>query len=88
MTEPLSTSTDPLKASTDYAKAIGVGVATAVVLSLIMVPLVLTGVSPFPKPLVLVSFFPIAGWGFAGLAEGPSLIIAPLIPHILFAVVL
>lgn len=134
--------TELLKAPTDYAKAIGVGVATAVVLSLIMVPLVLTGVSPLPKPLglafaqrvlgevpmpvgllfhivyvtfwsvayvkifhyrtlqnalwlgiglwllVLISFFPIVGWGFAGLAEGPSLIIASLIPHILFAVVL
>lgn len=133
---------EPLTTSTDYAKAIGVGVATAVVLSLIMVPMVLTGVSPLSKPLglafaqrlfgdvpmpvgllfhvayvtfwsvayikifhertlenalwlgiglwlfVQVSFFPIVGWGFAGLAEGPPLIFASLIPHILFAIVL
>jgi len=126
----------------DYAKAIGVGIATAVILSLVMVPAFKAGISPMPKPLglafaqvilgevplpvgllfhiayvtlwsvvytavlkrrtflnalwlglglwlmVLVFFFPIVGWGFFGLAVSPKLIVASLVPHILFAVVL
>lgn len=126
----------------DYAKAIGVGIATAVILSLIMVPAFKAGMSPLPKPLglafaqvllgkvplpvgllfhvvyvtfwsvayvalfdrqtflnalwlalglwvlVLILFFPIVGWGFLGLAVGPKLIVASLVPHALFAIVL
>jgi hypothetical protein len=125
-----------------YAKAVGVGIATAVILSLVMVPAFKTGISPLPKPLglafaqmllgdvplpvgllfhvayvtfwsvaylaffgrrtflnalwlalglwlgVLVIFFPIVGWGFFGLAVSPKLIVASLVPHLLFAVVL
>lgn len=39
--------------SKDYAKAIAIGVATAAVLSVIMVTGLKTGVSPLPKPLAL-----------------------------------
>jgi len=38
--------------------------------------------------VVLVVFFPIIGWGFLGLAVSPKLIVASLIPHLLFAVFL
>lgn len=126
----------------DYLKATGVGVATAVILSLIMVPAFKAGISPLPKPLglafaqvllgkvplpvglvfhlvyvtfwsvvyltlfrrrtflnalwlalglwvlVLVFFFPVVGWGFLGLDVGPQLIVASLVPHLLFAVIL
>ncbi|MEX1276559.1 MAG: hypothetical protein WEE20_11535 [Bacteroidota bacterium] len=126
----------------DYAKAVGVGIATAVILSLIMVPTSKAGISPLPKPLglafaqvllgevplpvgllfdvayvtfwsvayvvlferrtflnalwlapalwalVLVIFFPVVGWGFLGLAVSPNLIVASLVPHVLFAVIL
>lgn len=128
----------------DYAKAIGVGIATAVVLSAIMITGLKTGVSPMPKPLalafattlldaklplpvgllfhvawvtlwsvvyvalfwdrlsfgralglglalwvlVLVVFFPYVGWGFLGLGVSPMLIVAALVSHVLFAVVL
>jgi len=34
----------------------------------------------------LVIFMPIAGWGFLGLAVTPKLIVAAIIPHLLFAV--
>jgi len=37
-----------------YAKAIGIGIATAVLLSLILVPAFMAGISPMPKPLGLV----------------------------------
>jgi hypothetical protein len=37
----------------DYAKAVGVGIVTAIVLSAIMVTGLKTGVSPMPKPLAL-----------------------------------
>ena len=126
----------------DYAKAIGVGVVTAVILSLVMVPAFKAGISPLPKPLglafaqlilgevplpvgllfhivyvtfwsvvyivvfkqrtfqnalwlalglwlaVLVFFFPVVGWGFLGVAVGPKIIVASLVPHVLFAIVL
>ncbi len=128
----------------DLAKAIGVGVAAAVLLSAVMVPAFKLGVSPLPKPLglafaetllgrslplpvgllfhvvyvtfwaviyvvvfrarrtlvsalllglglwliVLVVFFPVVGWGFLGLSVGPKLIVASLVPHLLFAVFL
>jgi hypothetical protein len=128
----------------DLAKAVGVGVATAIVLSIIMVTGLKTGISPMPKPLalafastllgrelplpvgllfhlvwvtlwsvlyvklfwnrlsfsralglglalwalVLVAFFPYVGWGFFGLGIGPMLIVAALVSHVLFAIVL
>jgi len=128
----------------DYAKAIGVGVATAVVLSAVMITGLRTGVSPMPGPLalvfastllnaklplpvgllfhvawvtlwsvayvvlfwdrlsfgralglglalwvlVLVVFFPYVGWGFLGLGVSPMLIVAALVSHLLFALVL
>lgn len=38
--------------------------------------------------LVLVIFFPVVGWGFLGLAVSPKLIVASLVPHVLFALFL
>lgn len=38
--------------------------------------------------LVLIIFFPVVGWGFLGLAVGPQLIVASLVPHVLFALFL
>ncbi len=38
--------------------------------------------------VILVVFFPLFGWGFFGLAIGPKLIPASLVPHVLFAVFL
>lgn len=38
--------------------------------------------------VALVVFFPIIGWGFLGLGVSPKLIVASLIPHVLFAVFL
>ena len=38
--------------------------------------------------LVLFVFFPIVGWGVLGLAVSPKLIVASLVPHLLFAVFL
>ena len=35
--------------------------------------------------LVLFVFFPIDGWGVLGLAVSPKLIVASLVPHLLFA---
>ena len=35
---------------------------------------------------VLVVFFPLFGWGLFGLEVGPKLIVASLVPHILFAI--
>ncbi len=35
--------------------------------------------------VILIVFFPLLGWGFLGLAIGPKLIPASLVPHILFA---
>lgn len=127
----------------DIAKAVGVGILTAVLLSLIMVPAFKAGISPMPKPLglafaqtllgkvplpvgllfhllwvttvsalylafiqrqptfgkvlayglvlwvlVLLVFFPLVGWGFLGLGVSPKLIIASLVPHVLFALFL
>jgi len=36
----------------------------------------------------LLVFFPIVGWGFAGMNISPKLIIASFIPHLLFGVLL
>ena len=38
--------------------------------------------------VVLVVFFPIVGWGLLGLGVSPKLIVASLVPHVLFAVFL
>lgn len=38
--------------------------------------------------LVLIFFFPFVGWGFFGLAVSPKLIVASLVPHVLFALFL
>ncbi len=38
--------------------------------------------------VVLVVFFPVVGWGFLGLGVSPELIVASLVPHVLFAVFL
>lgn len=38
--------------------------------------------------IVLVVFFPIVGWGFLGLSVSPKLIVASLVPHVLFALFL
>ncbi len=35
--------------------------------------------------VALIVFFPIVGWGFLGLAIGPKVIVAALVPHLLFA---
>lgn len=122
-------------------KSVIVGVISAILLSAIMAPLILTGISPMPAPLglafaesilgrdlpmpvgllfhvvwvtfftclyvrlspnirfthalylagvlwisALVLFMPIAGWGLLGLSETPRLIVASLVPHLLFAV--
>jgi hypothetical protein len=129
--------------SLDFGKALALGMATAVLLSLVMVPAFKLGLSPMPKPLglafahklfgkvplpvgllmhllyvtfwsvvyvvvfrhrltfgtalglglflwllVLLVFFPVVGWGFFGLSESPKLIIASLVPHLLFSVFL
>ena len=37
---------------------------------------------------VLLIFFPVVGWGFLGLTVSPKLIVASLVPHVLFAVLL
>jgi hypothetical protein len=125
----------------EWLKALGVGIATAILLSAVMVPALKLGISPLPKPLglafaetvrgrplplpagllfhiayvtfwsvafvalfkndlsfrralllalvlwigVLVLFFPFVGWGFLGLGISPKLIVASLVPHLLFA---
>jgi hypothetical protein len=128
--------------SKDFGKALGLGITTAVALSLVMVPAFRLGLSPLPKPLglafaevvlgavplpvgllfhlvyvtfwsvlyvllfprltflnafwlalalwglVLLFFFPVVGWGFLGLGVSPKLIIASLVPHMLFAIAL
>lgn len=38
--------------------------------------------------IVLFVFFPLVGWGVLGLAISPKLIIASLVPHLLFVIVL
>lgn len=38
--------------------------------------------------VILVVFFPVIGWGVLGLAISPKIIVASLVPHVLFAVVL
>lgn len=124
----------------EAAKAVGVGIASAILLSIIAIAGQMSGASPMPKPLglafaerilgpvplpvgllfhvvyvtfwtvvyvalfrtsltflnalglglflwllVLILFFPVVGWGVFGLQVGPQLIVASLVPHILFA---
>ncbi len=38
--------------------------------------------------VILVVFFPVVGWGLAGLAVGPQLIPASALPHLLFGLLL
>jgi hypothetical protein len=38
--------------------------------------------------VILVVFFPVVGWGFAGLAVSPKLIVASFVPHLVFALLL
>lgn len=38
--------------------------------------------------VILVVFFPVNGWGFAGLSISPKLIVASAIPHLLFGLLL
>lgn len=127
-----------------WPRALGVGVINAVLLSAVMVPVNLAGVSPMPEPpslafaetllgmslplpvgllfhvayvtlwsvlfvavaypnlafgralalglalwlVALVIFFPVIGWGVLGLGVSPALIVASLVPHLLFAVFL
>jgi len=128
----------------ELAKAGGVGVVTALLLTGVMVTAMKFGLSPMPKPLglafaetvlgralplpvgllfhilyvafwsiayvslfrdtlsltnalvlggflwiaVLLIFFPVVGWGFLGITVSPKLIVASLVPHVLFAVFL
>ncbi len=128
----------------EWLKALGVGITTAILLSVVMVAALKLGISPLPTPLglafaetvlgralplpvgllfhvayvtfwsvafvvlfrnslsfgkalllalvlwigVLVVFFPVVGWGFLGLGISPKLIVASLVPHLLFAVFL
>jgi hypothetical protein len=38
--------------------------------------------------VILVVFFPIVGWGLAGLSVSPRLIVASFVPHLLFGLLL
>lgn len=38
--------------------------------------------------VALIVFFPLIGWGLLGLGVGPRLIVAALVPHVLFSVFL
>lgn len=38
--------------------------------------------------VILAVFFPVVGWGFAGLAVSPKLMVAAILPHVLFGVFL
>lgn len=38
--------------------------------------------------VILVVFFPVVGWGLAGLSISPKLIAASLVPHLLFGLLL
>jgi len=127
----------------NWLRAVGIGLAVAILTAIIMVILLKVGVSPFPKPpslafaetilgralplpvgllfhtvyvafwsvvfvrffpqrnlktalalagalwlVVLAVFFPIVGWGFAGLHVSPKLIPASFLPHLLFGLFL
>ena len=130
--------------TSDWLKAIGIGIVNGLLLSAVMVPAFKLGISPMPKPVglafaetvlgpglplpvglafhlvyvtfwsvafvvafrsaltlrnafllalalwlaALLVFFPIIGWGAFGLAVSPKLIVAALVPHVLFGVFL
>jgi hypothetical protein len=38
--------------------------------------------------VILVFFFPVVGWGLAGLSVSPKLIVASFVPHLLFGLLL
>lgn len=131
------------RGSGSWLRAVGIGVIVSITTAAIMIVLVLTGVSPFPKPpslafaeivlarslplpvgllfhtiyvtfwsviyvryfprrnvwtalglaaflwiVILAVFFPIVGWGLAGLTIGPKLIVASFVPHLLFGLLL
>lgn len=46
------------------------------------------GLAAFLWVVILAVFFPIVGWGLAGLAVSPKLIVASLVPHLLFGLLL
>ncbi|TFH87472.1 hypothetical protein EQG41_05135 [Billgrantia azerbaijanica] len=46
------------------------------------------GLSAALWAVILVVFFPVVGWGLAGLAIGPQLILASALPHLLFGLLL
>jgi hypothetical protein len=126
-----------------WPRAIGIGVAVAVITAIVMLALTSAGVSPLPKPpslafaetllhrslplpvgllfhaayvtfwsaifvryfsqrnlmtalalagalwlAILIVFFPVVGWGVAGLSVSPKLIPASFIPHLLFGLFL
>lgn len=129
--------------SRSWPRAIGIGLGVAILTAAVMVTLLKTGLSPFPKPPslafaetllrhplplpvgllfhaayvtvwsaifvrffprrnlktalalagalwlgILVVFFPIVGWGIAGLHISPKLIPASFLPHLLFGLLL
>ncbi|GAA0560007.1 hypothetical protein ACFQH5_08395 [Halomonas salifodinae] len=135
--------TQTTRAKPSWPRAIGIGILVSVLTAIIMMALLKTGVSPFPKPpslafaetllrrplpmpvgllfhtayvtfwsvvfvryfprktlptalglaavlwgVILVVFFPVVGWGLAGLAIGPLLIPASALPHLLFGLLL
>jgi len=126
-----------------WPRAIGIGLAVAVIAAIVMLALTAAGVSPFPKPpslafaetllrrplplpvgllfhaayvtcwavicvryfprrdlktalalagalwlVILVVFFPVMGWGVAGLNVSPKLIPASFVPHFVFGLLL
>ena len=38
--------------------------------------------------VILAFFFPLLGWGFAGLSVSPKLVVASFVPHLIFALLL
>ncbi|TLF52544.1 hypothetical protein FEI13_04390 [Halomonas urmiana] len=135
--------TQTASAKPSWTRAIGIGIVVSVLTAIVMVALLKTGISPFPKPpslafaetllgrplpmpvgllfhtvyvtfwsvvfvryfprktlptalglaavlwvVILVVFFPVVGWGLAGLAIGPQLIPASALPHLLFGLLL
>ena len=131
------------RGSSSWLRAVGIGVVVSIITAAVMLALILSGVSPFPKPpslafsetvlarplplpvgllfhtvyvtfwsvvyvryfprrhiwtalglaaflwiVILVVFFPIVGWGLAGLSIGPKLIVASFVPHLLFGLLL
>lgn len=46
------------------------------------------GLAAFLWIVILAVFFPIVGWSLAGMAVSPKLIVASLVPHVLFGLLL